>query len=88
MEFFKSKQTATIHRESWDGTKETQKGFQSVTAANGALTVGLAQIGAIPIETSVNDFDGKEVIALEKIGNSKLWGETGYSVLPDGQIPV
>lgn len=79
---FGKNKTVTIHTESWDGKKDKAEGFQGVPAANNALAVHLAQSGSITIDSEINDYDGKNIVALEKIGNSKLWGETQYEVLP------
>mgnify|MGYP003552548845 FL=1 len=78
---------ATIHVQTWNGKKEKEGGFQGVPAANNALSVHLAQSGSIVIDSEINEYDGKSVVALEKIGDSKLWEETGYTVLP-GDIPL
>ncbi|CAB4185741.1 hypothetical protein UFOVP1492_136 [uncultured Caudovirales phage] len=81
MEFF-SKKPAIIHVETWDKKTEESAPFKSVPDANVALSYHLAGTGAIVIDSKFNDDDGRAVTALEKIGKSKLWGETSYEVKP------
>lgn len=73
---------ARIHQENWDGKSEISSPFPSITNANNALSHVIAADGAIVRSEDVNEYDGRIVDTLTPIGNSKLWGETHYEVLP------
>lgn len=80
---------ANIERESWEGKKEKSPDFPSVSNANHALSTHLASNGSVVTKREVNNDDGHEVTALERIADSRLFGETFYSVKPNtrGSVP-
>lgn len=88
MGFFSKDKAANIHETSWDGKKNVSPDFKGVPNANNALTHVLAAEGSIVLEEGTNDDEGRQVLVLKKIGNTKLWGETEYEVKKgDGSIP-
>ena len=84
--------TANIIRVDHENKVEVSPEFSNVNKANHALSTHLASNCSVVIKSGMNDHDGKEVTALEKIAKSRTWGETDYSVLPtkviDWQIPL
>lgn len=79
---------ARIHQQNWDGKTEISSPFPSITNANNAVGHIIAADGAIVLHKDVNEHDGNIINTLTKIGNSKLWGETDYEVLPVSNIPL
>lgn len=76
---------AVIIRDDENGELEISAPFNSVNSANRGLSVELQQKDAIVIKKGLNDFDGSEVTALEKI-QDRLWGEIDYHVIPESEI--
>lgn len=76
---------AVIVRDDENGDLEISVPFNSVNSANRGLSVELQQKDAIIIKKGLNDFDGSEVTALEKI-QDRLWGEIDYHVIPESEI--
>lgn len=76
---------AVIIRDDENGDLEISAPFNSVNSANRGLSVELQQKDAIVIKKGLNDFDGSEVTALEKI-QDRLWGEIDYHVIPESEI--
>ncbi len=77
---------AIIIRDNENGDLEISASFNSVNQANHGLSVELQEKQAIVIKKGVNDFDGSEITSLEKIGDTRLWGEIDYHVLPESEI--
>ena len=76
---------AVIIRDDENGELEISAPFNSVNSANRGLSVELQQKDAIVIKKGLNDFDGSEVTALEKVAD-RLWGEIDYHVIPESEI--
>jgi hypothetical protein len=84
-DFFKK--PAAIVRVDEKDKVEVSPDFNSVTVANHALSTHLAGNGSIVVSSSVNDYDGKVVTAIEKsLFKPKTWFEIGYEVLPSDII--
>lgn len=79
---------AVIIRDNQKGEIDISEEFQSVNYANHGLSVDLQNKDAIVISKGVNDFDGSEITALEKLGdnNSRIWGEIDYHVIPTSEL--
>jgi len=84
MSIFGNKKVVII-RDDENGELEISAPFNSVNSANRGLSVELQQKDAIVIKKGLNDFDGSEVTALEKI-QDRLWGEIDYHVIPESEI--
>jgi len=77
---FFSKPAAIVREE--DNRVEVSPDFSSISTANHALSTHTKNTGAVPLQTSHNEWDGKKTLVLEKTGIGRLWNEVQYEVLP------
>lgn len=66
--------TANIVRVDHKNNVESSDDFKSVSKANHVLSTHLASTGAVVIRKELNEFDGIEATALERIAGSRTWG--------------
>lgn len=67
------------------GETEVSPDFDSIQKANRAVSEIIKANDGIVIRSEYNEFDGKEMTSLEKVGNT-TWEETEYIVYPSNEL--